>query len=130
MPLARAGVAGVTTGPGAMLGRLATRKVGIDDASTTPAEKCGASTYDGNIFPISTSFKLNDPACRRDIRTPPVPWPEFERSRDPGCCAYPNGTDGIGGADAGAGTVADFSMCIPVRMFVVAAEYAFTGGGR
>jgi hypothetical protein len=34
----------------------------------TRGVKGRGSTYDGNIFPISTSFELNEPACLRIIR--------------------------------------------------------------
>lgn len=115
-------------GVGAPLGRRATRRVGVDEGSTTPAEYCGDSTYDGNSFPISTSFKLKDPACRRDIRIPVPVLPELERMRDPVCpCEYPNGMVGTGGADAGTGVDEDLSN---TAGRIVVEEYAFTGGGR
>lgn len=72
MEVVEEGRGGINPGWGAVRGSvLVDRGVGVLDPLATPPGGGEGSLFDGKLAPISTSFTLNDPACRRDVRNRP-----------------------------------------------------------
>ena len=71
----------------------------VDALFNAPGGGIGRS-YDGKDLPISTSFELKDPACRRVVLVLPRDFVGRDRAIGTLCCSVSNG-EKDGGAEAG-----------------------------